>query len=319
MAITKQLKKVKDIFPSVTFSPTVAGLSLYCYEHSSDDPGRIYVPKVDPAYEFQVAPLEALILGEILNRPAYLHGDTGTGKTSLVAQFCAVRGRELIRQNFDEHISRAELVGSPTVAVENGASVIKFRYGSLATSMMRPATYLADEFDTGSPSSTVVLNPVLESAEPMLNIPETEELIVPNKDWRVVATGNTDGVNPDPRGIYPGTQTQNAASLNRFAFRIEVQYNSEVAERAILDRKYPGFPVPVLEKLLSFTREYRRAFLGTQELSTPFSTRTLHNWAEATIFTGSIYRAFAMTFLSSVQVAEKLAVTDLARRVGVSE
>ncbi len=319
MAVTKILRKVRDIFPGLVFSPTVAELSLYCYTHTPDDPGRIYVPKVDPAYEFQLAPLEALIIGEVLNRPVYLHGHTGTGKTSLIAQFCALRGREMIRQNFDEHISRAELVGSPTVAVEAGASVIKFRYGSLATSMMRPATWLADEFDTGSPSSTVVVNPVLESAEPTLHIPETEEVIVPNKDWRVVATGNTDGVNPDPRGIYAGTQTQNAASLNRFAFRMEVEYNSPEAEEKVLLRKYPGFPTELLSKVISFGREYRQAFLGTQELSTPFSTRTLHNWVEGTIFTGSIYRAFAMTFLAAVPAPEKRTVTELARRLGVSE
>ena len=317
MAITKQLKKVREIFPGISFTPTVAELSLYVFTHSPDDPGLVYVPKVDPAYEFQQEVLEALILGEVLNRPVYVHGHTGTGKTSQIAQFCARRGRELIRQNFDEHISRAELVGAPTVAVEGGASVVKFRYGSLATSMMRPATFLADEFDTGSPSSTVVLNPVLESAEPVLFVPETEEMIVPNRDWRVVATGNTDGVNPDPRGIYAGTQTQNAASLNRFAFRIEVDYNSPETERVIIERKYPGLPANLLNAVTSFTREYRKAFLSTPELSTPFSTRTLHNWVEGTIFTGSLLRAFKMTFLAAVPAPEKQTVLSLAQRVGV--
>lgn len=318
MAVTKRLAPVKDLFPGVRLTPAVKDLALWAYDHSEDDPGRVFVPKVNPDYIFQPEVLEVLVLSDVLNKPAYFFGHTGTGKTSHVVQFCAARGKEVIRQNFDEAIGRAELIGSPIVAVDEGKQVVKFRRGSLITSAMRPSTYIADEYDMGTSGATVLINPILESeSNPSIYVPETEEIIIPHKDWRVVATGNTDGVNADERGIYSGAQAQNMATLNRFAFRIEVKYNSKAQEKKILDRKFIGFPSETMDKILAFTTEYRKAFLQTMELSIPFSTRMLHNICEATIMTGSVGKALHYTLLSSVPDAERRVVEELAKRLGI--
>jgi MoxR-like ATPase len=318
MAVTKATKKVRDIFPEMSggLSPSMLDLNLWVYSHSDDDPHRVLVPKVDPHFAFHPATLEALILGETLGRHVYLKGDTGCGKTASVTQFCARRGKEMVRQNLDEHIARGELVGSYTaVADPTGKNLVfQFRRGSLALSILRPSTYLIDEFDTGSPAATVLLNPILESDSPALHIPETGEYIKPNREWRCVATGNTDGVNPDPRGIYSGTQTQNFASLNRFAYRVEVPYNEPEKEREIVLKKYPNLPKKVLDPIISFVREYRKAFDVSMELTVPFSTRMLHNLVEGTIFTGSVSRALGLVLLSVVPANEKNVVVQLAER-----
>jgi len=317
MAITKTARKVSELFPEVTeLSSSVRNLSLWVYTHSEDEPHRVLVPKVDPAFMFQPQVLEALILGEVLGKHTYLYGHTGTGKTAHVVQFCARRSKELVRQNLDEHIARSELVGSYTAVADESKQhlIFQFRRGSLALSVLRPATYLLDEFDTGSPAATVLLNPILESDAPALHIPETSEFVRPNKEWRCVATGNTDGVNPDPRGLYAGTQQQNFASLNRFAYRVEVGYNEISREREIITKKYLDLPLKAIEPIFSFLQQYRKAFDGSMELTIPFSTRMLHNIIEATIFLGSLSRAVKLSFLAAVPQNERNIVCDLAKR-----
>lgn len=320
MSITKTSKKVREIFPEVSdLSPSVRDLSLWTYTHSDDDPHRVLVPKMDPSFIFNASVLEALILGEVLGRHSYLYGHTGCGKTQSVVQFCARLAKELVRQNLDEHIARSELVGSYAAVADDSKQhlIFQFRRGSLALSVLRPSTYLIDEYDTGSPAATVLLNAILESDSPALHIPETSEFVRPSKEWRCVATGNTDGVNPDPRGLYAGTQQQNFASLNRFAYRVEVPYNEVSREREIIGRRYPELPMQTIEPLFNFLREYRKAFEGSMELTVPFGTRMLHNIVEATIFLGSLSRAVKLSFLGAVPQAERNIVIDLAKRVEI--
>lgn len=320
MSVTKVLKTVKELFKGVSLTKEVKELSLWTYEHSPDDPGRVFVPKLNPDFLFQPEVLEVLILAEVLNRPAYLFGHTGTGKTSHVVQFCAVRGKEIVRQNFDEAIGRSELIGSPTVAIHEGKQVVKFRRGSLVTSALRPSTYILDEYDMGTSGATCLINPILEAeADPQLYVPETEELIKPHRDWRIVATGNTDGVNPDERGIYSGAQSQNMATLNRFAYRIEVKYNTSDQEKRILESKLAGYPQDYLVKILKFVEEYRKAFLNTMELTIPFSTRMLHTIAETTVMTGSVKLAIKYSLLAAVPTNEKRVVEELVKKCGITD
>lgn len=319
MSIKKTLVPVRDIFPVKGLSAGVKDMQLYVYEHSSDDPGAVFVPRKDENYIFQPKALEAMILAENLNRNLSLFGHTGTGKTSHIMQFCAWRGREVVRQNFDLGVTRQDLVGV-TVVIPSEAgdkTITKFRYGSLPISMTRPATFIADEWDIGDPGVTALLNPVLEGENSPVFVAETETYIRPHREWRVVSTGNTDGVNPDPRGIYAGTQTQNAATVNRWAFRVQIDYNAPEVEGEILNRKYPGIPEPIVTKLVAFTKEYRKAFVQTAELTLPLSTRAIHGMAEAALFTGSLKRALEMVLLSATPAHEKHAVEGLAVRVGI--
>lgn len=321
MSLTKNQRTILELFPEASsLTKTLHGLKVWCYAHDDNDPWKVFVPRVEPTFVFQSEVLEALILGEVLGKHTYLYGDTGSGKTASVLQFCARRGKEIVRQNFDEHVSRAELLGMFAAVADESTNhlVMKFRRGSLALSVMRPCTFLLDEYDMGTPGSTIVVNLVLESEEPVLHIPETEEIIRPNKEWRVVATGNTDGVNPDPRGIYAGTQTQNFASLNRFAFRCRVNYNTPEREKEILQKKYEKLPATVVDPVIGFTRAYRAAFDKTGELTVPFSTRLLHNLVEATVFLGSVGRALDLVLLSVLPPDERATVVALASRNGIS-
>ena len=322
--ITKKLTPVKDLFKDADLtgrlSPSITDMAIFTYTHSDDDPGAVFVPRVDPYYLFQADALECLILGDVLNRHVYFYGDTGCGKSTLIAQFCARRGREMFRQNFDETIGRGELIGSTIVTISEGKPVTKWRRGSLAASMLRPATFVLDEYDAGTSGATILVNPVLESdACPSVYVPETEEILVPHGDWRAVATGNTDGVNPDERGIYPGTQAQNMATLNRFAYRTKINYLTPSAEASLLRRKYPTFPADVAKVAIKFTEEYRRAWSNTRELTVPFSTRMLHNIIEASAMTESLWTALEYALLSSVPQAEKRVITELAKRVGIAQ
>lgn len=319
--VTKTLRPVSELFPGVKLSPAMKKLKVWTFDRTDADPGRIFVPEVDPHFVFDAAVLEAVILGIVLNRPVYLWGETGCGKTAILKQVASRLGMAAVRQNFDDAVGRSELVGSPVASVQDGHGVIKWRRGSLATALLLVGGYyIADEYDLGTPSATSCLNAILEteSVDPVrMYVPETEEILVANRHFRVAATGNTDGVNPDERGIYAGTQSQNMATLNRFAFRVNVPYCPPEVERDVLRSKFEGFPDDVLDRLVSFVKEYRNAFSKTKELSVPLSTRVVHAIAEATIFNGSLLSSLNLCLLNSVPSAERVVVTRLAKNVGI--
>ena len=113
---------------------------------------------IDPNYIFRPEELMKVLYALITNQRAYLYGDTGTGKTTLIEQVAARLKWMFGRINFDSEISRFDLIGRDILISEDGKTVSKFVDGLLPQFMSTPTIACFDEIDFVRPDVAYVLS-----------------------------------------------------------------------------------------------------------------------------------------------------------------
>lgn len=203
-------------------------------EFNAPDYKRNYVPVIDPNYNFREENVRIMNIAFASNVPTYLYGHAGVGKTSLIEQYCARTRRPFLRVQHTANVEEAHIVGQWTVREENGNAVTKFELGPLPYAMKYGLVYCADEYDFGQPAILATYQAVLEGKSLVIKEADEENrVIIPHKNFRFFATGNTNGTG-DSSGAYQGTVIQNAANYERFGITKKIDYMTEKEERQIL-------------------------------------------------------------------------------------
>lgn len=238
------------------------------------DPLLAFVPAVDPTYVFPVAELASVLiaLDSRFNKPLLIWGYHGSGKTTLAEQVCARTGRPSITVQHDVGTEASDVVGQ---WVLKGKETV-FEYGPLARAMRDGLVYIADEYDFALPNVLSVYQGVLNGGALFIkNAPPELAIVRPHKNFRFIATGNTNGAG-DEIGLYQGTQLQNAANYSRFAITIKLDYQKADVEKRIIDAKIPGLPANHVDFLITFAGKVREAF-ANKTITNTLSTRELVN------------------------------------------
>lgn len=207
----------------------------------------------------------------------YLTGPTGSGKTSLIKQFCARLNIPLQQVTAYDRLETPELIGHQTVI--NGD--LMFQDGPLTTAMRHGHWFLLNEADLLDPGTAAGLNDILEGQP--LTIPENGgEVVHPAEGFAFIATGNTNG-GGDADGLYVGTTQQNLAFMDRFML-MQVDYMDETTERDILAKKVPEIPEDIRNTMVETANQIRKLFMGESNeqnaIEVTMSTRTLIRWAK---------------------------------------
>lgn len=226
------------------------------------------VPDKDPAYIFDINLVKTILMGLEMNLPIYLWGHSGVGKTTCLEQVCAHTGREFIRVQHTANTEEADIEGG---WLARGGETV-FNDGPLPECMSGGYVYCADEYDFASPMVSSVYQAVLEGKP--LRIKSAGKLVRPHPNFRMVATGNTNG-SGDESGLYAGTQIQNAANYERFAIVSKVEYMPEAQEIGILVGK-TGIDKAFAEKMVKFANMIRASY-EKREVAVPISPRALIN------------------------------------------
>ncbi len=229
---------------------------------------------------------------ESKNEFILLTGPTGSGKTSVFEQVAARLNRPVIRVNLDGDITRSDLVGQ---WVLNGENSMEFHYGPLATAMMEGYIFIVDEIDAGASPVTMALQAVLEGKP--LSLMETNEVIKPHPDFRLMATANTNGMG-DESGLYAGTQVQNYASFDRFTLVEKVDYPKPEEETEIIVSQTGMKDSPdIVAKLIKVANLIREAHKTGDTVCT-MSTRNVVNIARKLSLFGDIRQAYKVAYLN---------------------
>jgi len=268
-----------------------------------------HVPGIDEDYAFRREVLGvALYAINNSNEPTLLVGPTGSGKTSVYEQICARLNRPCMRINLDGDITRADLVGQ---WVLNGDNKMDYNYGVLPTCMKEGNVLIIDEIDCGAAPVVMVIQAVLEGKPLMLL--ETGEVIKPHPDFRLVATANTNGMG-DETGLYHGTQPQNYALFDRFTMVEKVDYPDATAEHKILEKKTGLQDTDKIRtKLIGIASMIRKAHIKGEIVCT-MSTRNLINIAKKILVTGSIRRAYEISYLNRLNGDDKDFCNEIIQR-----
>ena len=267
------------------------------------------VPDVNDGYVYEMEDLKNALLAIELNIPTYVWGHAGTGKTEFFEQITARTNRPLIRVQHTVNTEESHVIGMWTV--KDGQTV--FQLGPLAMAMKYGWTYLADEYDFALPSVLSVYQPVLEGKPLVIKeADEANRVIRPHKNFRFLATGNTNG-SGDETGLYQGTSIQNAANYDRFGMVIHKKYMKPDLEAKILVNR-AGIDGEDAKKLVDFANRVRESYDGSK-ISNTISPRTLINAAKLGLRRGSYRAGISLSFANKLSRVDAEVVDGLSQRI----
>ena len=261
-------------------------------------------PVPDETYQFRMYMLIKFLSAIKFGHNPWLHGHTGTGKTTFIEQVAARVGFPVERLNLDSSLERADVVGGQAIEVEDGAPVTKYVEGILPRAMAKPLWFICDEIDAGRADMLFVLQRALEGKG--LTVTEDAGRVVQQHElFRFVATANSRGQG-DEFGFYAGVRPMNIAMLDRFTMFIEVPYLDKDDEMRLLNKAYPAMTETERSEFCEFAQKVRGAFMNG-EISKTLSPRGLH--AMATYY---LHFKQLMTVNEARLEAAKVAVIDAA-------
>ena len=172
-----------------------------------------------------------------------------------------------------------------------------------------------DEYDAGRADVMFVIQRVLEH-DGKLTLLDQNEVITPNKYFRLFATSNTVGLG-DTTGLYHGTQQINQAQMDRWSLVATLNYLSHDAEAAIVLAKAPHYNTEAgrktVNQMVVLADLTRTAFMNG-DLSTVMSPRTVITWAQNAEIFRNIGYAFRLTFLNKCDELERQTVAEFYQR-----
>jgi hypothetical protein len=184
-------------------------------------------------------------------RTVSIVGHAGTGKTSSVRHYGALRGLPVVTLECDIALDETQTEGT-YIPTGNGNELV-WAYSALATAIRQPSVILLNELSRLAPKNASLFLSLL--AERKLIIGQRQgEVIEVHPDCLIVADMN-------PLG-YSGVSRQDQALLDRFKFAVTYEYDLDI------DRLWC--------KSESFLREVVHNWRSTQQLdpsATPFSHR----------------------------------------------
>jgi cobaltochelatase CobS len=275
-----------------------------------------FLAKADPHYVFPIedAVSVAIALDGRVREPVLLWGLHGSGKSTLAEQVCEKTGRPCIRVQHSVDTEASDIVGQWTLTGDK----TEFVYGPLARAMRDGLVYIADEYDFALPNVLAVYQAVLEGNPLFIKqAPEDMAIVAPHKDFRFMATGNTNG-SGDETGLYQGTQIQNAANYSRFGVTIKLDYQKPEAEKEIITRRVGAMPAADMDSLMEFVKLVRNGY-DDKSITNTISTREIIKVARFAILRGkdgpNWDYAVKHAFTNRMSSIDAGAINNLAQRV----
>ena len=279
-----------------------------------------HVPEVDEDYVFRPFELLRVLYAVMTNQRCYLHGHTGTGKTTLIEQVAARLNWPFMRVNFDSEITRMDLIGRDVLTNEGGVTSSKFVDGILPQMMSGPYIGCLDEIDFVRPDIAYVLQRAAEGNGLMLT-EDGGRMVKPHKLFRMFATGNTVGQG-DEYGMYQGARPQSMAFLDRFTVWVKVDYLKPADRKKLIKSRLPKLDDAHAEKLNNYITEHLTAFTQSKVMQ-PISPRGFLSLGQAmtaymsfiTDEKKAVEEAIATTILDRASVNDRAVLKAISQRV----
>lgn len=312
--------QVMNVEASKVFPRTPGKLQIPVGKFDMDDPKDIalksLVPEIDSFYKFPGDYAVPLLLVASRRQYALLTGTTGIGKTKIVEQLAAKLELPYTRVNFDEDISRAELVGffglpNPAKPEDDG-----YKWGALAIAIQHPGILFLDEWDAIRPGIGLLMQRLLEDKGSGIFVPERNEVVPKHKDCIILAASNTSGMG-DQSGLYHGTNMQSFAQINRFHVVLEMEPLNGDKLDLILRAYKEEFKISdtLRDNLVKFYTMALEAWKA-RTLSAPVSIRNIIHLAE----NYPVFGEKAMPFVVYAKFPteeDKVKLSEMAQRAGL--
>jgi len=266
-----------------------------------------FVPALNPNYYFPEF-TKNLVLDIIANKRVMLVGHTGCGKTSIIDQIAARINQTVLRVNMHGQTTIGEFLGLWTV---RGGEMV-WADGALPLAMRNGWWITIDEIDFAVAQALSGLNSPLEPGGKLCLQEKGHEVVVPHPNFRIFATANSVGCMSRFRAMYQGTNSINAAFLDRWrVHRVHYLPPREEAKvvAAVLETK-----IQLADSLVRVATMARAAF-EREELSHVFSLRMLIDWGEMFLRTKDAIEAAEVSIFSKVSPEDAQVIKGLINNV----
>lgn len=275
-----------------------------------------FVPAIDENYLFDPKTTLAILAGFAFNSRVLIQGMHGTGKSTHIEQIAARLNWPCLRINFDSQITRLDLVGKDVIKLKNDKQITEFQEGIIPFALRNGMALVLDEYDAIKTDVSFVIQRLLEE-DGKFALLEENEIITPDKNFRLFATSNTLGAGDD-LGIYHGTNLINQAQMDRWNIVAALNYLTDEQELAILLKKLPFLNSKIHQQtarmMVRLANLSREAFKNG-DVSTLISLRTLLSWGKNIEIFGSVKTAFTLSFVNKVIDDEKAVIGEFYQRV----
>jgi cobaltochelatase CobS len=211
------------------------GITVF-QESDWDERIAAFVPSINSTYVIDPKLASDILQAWELNEKVLCYGPTGAGKSSLIEQLCARTYRPFVRVNCTGDMDSSMIFGQLTA--KDGSTI--WVDGAATEAVKYGAVFAWDEWDVTPPEISMGLQWLLEDDGKLFlkEMPGStkDKQIIPHKDFRLVAIGNTQGQGDDT-GAHAGTNVQNSATLDRFGTAVFVDYLPAAVEEKIITSK----------------------------------------------------------------------------------
>jgi len=260
---------------------------------------RSFIPIVDRNYTMQVDQAAGIAFAIEHGDRSLITGPTGSGKSSMVKNLCAMTNRPMIRVNMTSDMESSILFGS--LLVEGGATV--WKDGPVTEAVRFGAVVCIDEWDVTPPEILFGLQWLFEE-DGRLYLKEKpgtskDKFLVPHQQFRIVCLGNTIGQG-DETGKFAGVNVQNSATIDRFQTTVHLGYLDFDHERKVIAKAVPALQADFIKKMIQLAHLVRAAY-EQGNINLTMSPRTLINWGRKTKDTASPERALRIAFANKLR------------------
>ena len=223
---------------------------------ASSDLAVLEIPDKEDYYErswFGLTETDLYDYASKFSKAVLITGPAGTGKSSSARNYAAKRNLPFVTiectQQIDQSVTQGRFV--PT-GVGNS---LRWKYSQLATAIQQPSVILLNEMSRMSGKSAVLFLRLLQERELIVDV--HNEVIKVHPQCIIIADQNVGSA-------YTGASKQDAALVDRYAVKMEFDYDTKIEKNFI---KSPA--------LLKFASDIRDASRVTDDFSVPMSTRVL--------------------------------------------
>ena len=297
------MAETKQFDAGLVFSGQKSGTKITGFKSPSQN-----TPAIDPDYLWGDIARD-LVVWLMMDKPEplFIHGASGTGKTSCIRQVAARINLPVFQITASERMEVSDLIGH--YCLIDGNTV--WQDGPLTMAMRGGGCCLINEADSANPAALIALNGVLDGSGLVL-AEHGGELVQPHPLFRLACTGNSAG-NGDATGYYAGVGQLNLAFMDRFTV-LEAQYPTAKDEVALLTRKFPQLPETVTDGMVRVANMIRKLFQREDPSQQPceltVTTRGLLRWADLTLR----YEPLASMGISPVLYAADIAFANRASK-----
>ena len=259
-----------------------------------------------PSGHFYILPpeTELVIYALAHNESLLLIGDSGTGKSMLIAYLAQETHTPLLAPSAHVEMTVENLLGS--MQVVNGNTV--FKDGVIPQAMKRGYWLLLDELNSLDAGVLKALNELLDTGKLTITVAGEPRLVKAHKEFRLIAT-----MNPPDNPIYKGVEAFSFEFIDRFQTVIHLDYLPPEVETQLLLEQTGLKQQAIAQKMVQFATHVR-AGMRKGELFATVTTRSLLAWAKkATVF--DLKLAAEASILSKMSAADRQKALDLYQAI----